>query len=63
VAELVTEEKIAERIPCGPDPEPIAEVVGKYTSAGFDHIHFHQVGPDQRGFLDFWRSTLADSLG
>jgi coenzyme F420-dependent glucose-6-phosphate dehydrogenase len=63
VAELVTEEKIAERIPCGPDPEPIAELVSKYTSAGFDHIHFHQVGPDQGGFLDFWKSTLSDSLG
>ena len=24
-----------------------------YVDAGYDHVYLHQVGPDQRGFLDF----------
>jgi hypothetical protein len=27
--------------------------------AGFDDIALHQVGPDQRGFLEFWERELA----
>jgi G6PDH family F420-dependent oxidoreductase len=62
VAELVTEEIIAERVPCGPDVSPIVELVRDYEDAGFDHIHFHQVGPDQRGFAEFWRKELLEAL-
>lgn len=62
VGELVTAEMITERIPCGPDPAPVVEQVRAYEDAGFDHIHFHQVGPDQRGFVDFWTSELAPAL-
>lgn len=60
VSTLVTEDKIGESIVCGPDPQPIVEQVKQYTDAGFDHLHFHQVGPDQAGFVEFWRSTLAE---
>jgi G6PDH family F420-dependent oxidoreductase len=62
VAELITEEIIADRVPCGPDVSPVVELVREYEDAGFDHIHFHQVGPDQRGFVDFWRSELSEAL-
>ncbi|MEY2446126.1 MAG: hypothetical protein QOE00_2706 [Ilumatobacteraceae bacterium] len=62
VSELVTADHVAKRIACGPDPEKIVELTAKYTDAGFDHLHFHQVGPDQRGFVDFWQSTLSAAL-
>jgi G6PDH family F420-dependent oxidoreductase len=62
VSELVTEDRVAQRIACGPDPDTIVELAKKYTDAGFDHLHFHQVGPDQRGFIDFWKSTLSAAL-
>ena len=62
VAELVTAEHVTKRVPCGPDPDPIVEVVEEYTKAGFDHIHFHQVGRDQQAFLNFWSSTLLAAL-
>ncbi len=62
VATLVTEDIITERIPCGPDPEPVLDLVGTYTDAGFDHIHFHQIGPDQQGFFDFWAKELSAAL-
>jgi hypothetical protein len=50
---MVTEEQVAEAVPCGPDPEPVLQQVQQYLDAGFDHVYFHQVGPDQDGFLDF----------
>ena len=30
--------------------------------AGFDRLAFVQVGPDQRGFLDFWQHELRPAL-
>jgi hypothetical protein len=29
---------------------------------GFDHIYRHQVGPDQEGFLRFFKETLLPAL-
>ena len=59
VAELVTEEMIAEQIVCGPDPEEYRRRIGEYAEAGFDHLSIHQVGPDQAGFLRFYERELA----
>jgi G6PDH family F420-dependent oxidoreductase len=62
-AEIVTEEDATKSTPCGPDiVEPILESVRKYEAAGYDHLYFHQVGPDQAGFLDFWDSELRSAL-
>jgi G6PDH family F420-dependent oxidoreductase len=61
-AELVTEERIAERIPCGPDVRTIADRVAAYVDAGFDHIHFHQVGTRQAEFIQFWVEDLQPVL-
>jgi len=63
LASLVTEDQIAQSITCGPDPEPILEAVGKFTDAGFDHIYFHQLGPDQEGFIEFAERELLPRLG
>jgi coenzyme F420-dependent glucose-6-phosphate dehydrogenase len=62
LAEMVTEDQIAESVPCGPDPAPILEQVRTYLDAGFDHIYFHQVGPDQAGFIDFAQRELLPKL-
>jgi G6PDH family F420-dependent oxidoreductase len=58
----LTEEQTTEGTPCGPDPEPVLETVRKWERAGFDRIAFHQVGPDQDGFLRFWREELQPRL-
>jgi coenzyme F420-dependent glucose-6-phosphate dehydrogenase len=62
VAESVTIEMATENIPCGPDPEPVLEQVRTWEEAGFDHISFHQVGPDQEGFFRFWADELHPRL-
>jgi len=61
-ATLVTEEKAAESVPCGPDPEPIIASVRQYLDAGYDHLYFHQIGPDQDGFFEFWTGQLQPAL-
>jgi G6PDH family F420-dependent oxidoreductase len=53
LAEMVTEDDVAAALPCGPDPGPVLEQIREYQSAGYDHIYFHQVGPDQEGFVEF----------
>jgi coenzyme F420-dependent glucose-6-phosphate dehydrogenase len=52
-AEMVSEDDVAEAVPCGPDPGPIRERIEEYAEAGFDHVYIHQIGPDQEGFLRF----------
>jgi G6PDH family F420-dependent oxidoreductase len=52
LAEIVTEDMIAERIVCGPDIDRHVEAIEKYVDAGYDHVYVHQVGPDQEGFLE-----------
>lgn len=61
LAEMVTEDSIAESVLCGPDAEPLLERIRTYTDVGYDHIYLHQVGPDQAGFFDFvQREVLSE---
>jgi G6PDH family F420-dependent oxidoreductase len=57
-SQMVTKEKLAEMVPCGPDPERHLEMVRKYEEAGFDHVWVHQIGADQEGFLDFYAREI-----
>jgi G6PDH family F420-dependent oxidoreductase len=61
-AEMVTEDDAVGPRPCGPDPEPYVDAVRQYLDAGYDHLYFHQIGPDQDGFFRFWRDELADRV-
>jgi G6PDH family F420-dependent oxidoreductase len=58
----VTPDDVAERIPCGDDPDAVVEAVRPYAEAGFDRVALVQIGPDQEGFLRFWDRTLRDRL-
>jgi G6PDH family F420-dependent oxidoreductase len=50
--ELVTTEKVASSIVCGPDLEQYHQRIQQFIDAGFTHVYIHQVGPDQQGFID-----------
>lgn len=60
--ELVTPEMVAEAIPCGPDPKRLLESFTEALEAGVDHVYFHQIGPDQEGFLEWWDAELGPAL-
>ncbi|MDQ3757206.1 MAG: TIGR03557 family F420-dependent LLM class oxidoreductase [Actinomycetota bacterium] len=60
--EMVTEDDIAEAIPCGPDPDKHVDLIRQYVDAGFEYVYLHQVGPDQEGFFRFWQEELQPRL-
>ena len=61
-SQLVGEEDATKSVSCGPDVEPVLESVRKFVDAGYDHLYFHQIGPDQRGFFEFWTRSLQPAL-
>ena len=42
----------------GPDPDDYRKELNEYEDAGYTHVYFHQIGPDQEGFLAFAREHL-----
>jgi G6PDH family F420-dependent oxidoreductase len=58
----VTPEQLRESLPVGPDPEPWISSAREMVDAGIDHLYFHQIGPDQAGFFDFYRRELQPEL-
>jgi G6PDH family F420-dependent oxidoreductase len=59
---IVRPEDVAESVALGPDVRPYVESVQQYADAGFDHVWFHQIGPDQEGFFTFYERDLAPAL-
>ena len=59
---MVTEDMATEHVPCGPDAQPFLDAARTYLDAGYDHLYFHQIGPDQEGFLGFWEERLQPAL-
>jgi G6PDH family F420-dependent oxidoreductase len=57
-AELVTEEMVAEVVPCGPDLEPHQETIRQYAEAGYDEVYVQQVGPNQKEFFDIYEKEI-----
>jgi coenzyme F420-dependent glucose-6-phosphate dehydrogenase len=63
LASIVTEDMVADAIPCGPDPEVHIAAIRRYLDAGYDHVYLHQVGPDQRGFIEYAARELMPAFG
>jgi G6PDH family F420-dependent oxidoreductase len=61
-AATVTPELLAEKLPVGPDPERWISSAREMVDAGIDHVYFHQIGPDQTGFFEFYRRELRPEL-
>ncbi|MFB8000354.1 TIGR03557 family F420-dependent LLM class oxidoreductase [Streptomyces sp. NPDC056002] len=61
-ATLVTEEAVADGMVCGADADEHVRAVAAYVDAGFDEVYVGQIGPDQQGFFDFYRSDVLPRL-
>jgi coenzyme F420-dependent glucose-6-phosphate dehydrogenase len=48
-------------LPLGPDPDEYRKAVTEYEDTGYTHVYFHQIGPDQQGFLDFAKRELLQT--
>jgi G6PDH family F420-dependent oxidoreductase len=60
--EPITEEMIAEAVPCGPDPEKHAAAIREFVDAGYDEVYVNQIGDDQEGFLKFMKDEVVPRL-
>jgi G6PDH family F420-dependent oxidoreductase len=61
-SEAVTEDMVAEQVPCGPDPEPVVAAIEEFVDAGFDEVYVNQIGRDQEGFFSFWEREVRPRL-
>ncbi len=62
-SQFVRPEDVAEAIPCGPDPAPFVEAIGRFADAGFTHLALVQVGADtQADFVEWATRELLPAL-
>ncbi|HEU5034123.1 MAG TPA: TIGR03557 family F420-dependent LLM class oxidoreductase [Mycobacteriales bacterium] len=61
-SQLVTEEMVAEKVACGPDPEEHVASIRQYLDAGFDEVYVSQMGPDQEGMIRFYEKEVLPRL-
>lgn len=61
-AQMVDADAVAESVVCGKDVGKHREMIDKYRDAGYDHLYFHQVGPDQETFLREYHDQVLAQL-
>jgi G6PDH family F420-dependent oxidoreductase len=59
VAELVRENDLDDALVLGGDLAPWRAAIAEYEQAGFTHVCLHDVGTDQRSFVEFARALLG----
>ncbi|WBO68492.1 LLM class F420-dependent oxidoreductase [Streptomyces camelliae] len=59
---LVTERMVRENVVCGDDVDAHLAALNAFAEAGFDRVYVTQIGPDQRGFFDFYRTKVLPQL-
>jgi G6PDH family F420-dependent oxidoreductase len=62
LAPLVTDEMVRRNTVCGPDVDEHVSALNTFAEAGFDRVYVNQIGPDQRGFFDFYRTKVLPQL-
>jgi hypothetical protein len=61
-SQLVTEDMVAQSVPCGNDPKRHLEAIRQYLDAGFDEVYVQQIGPEQDGFFAFYADRVLPEL-
>jgi coenzyme F420-dependent glucose-6-phosphate dehydrogenase len=62
LVEVISDDAILGGVVTGPDPERYVDAVTRAVAAGYTTVYLHQIGPDQHGFLDFFRTELQPRL-
>jgi G6PDH family F420-dependent oxidoreductase len=61
--ELVTEEMVAESVPCGPDLDRHVAALQAYAEAGVDELFVQQIGDAQDDFFSIWAREVLPRFG
>jgi coenzyme F420-dependent glucose-6-phosphate dehydrogenase len=62
MTEPLSEEQATENVAIGPDPEKHIASAREFIDAGYTHLWFHQIGPDQEGFFRFYEQQVLPKL-
>ena len=62
-SELVTEDALAQQLPCGPDLDQHVEAIDAYARAGFDELYIQQIGPKQDEFFRVYADQVLSRVG
>ena len=57
-SQLVTEDMVANEVPCGPDVDRHVAAIKEYADAGFDELYINQIGPEQDAFFAAYRNEV-----
>jgi G6PDH family F420-dependent oxidoreductase len=60
--QLVTEEMVAEQVPCGPDIDRHVQALREYAEAGFDELYVNQIGSESDTFFEVYRDEVLPRL-
>ncbi|MBR7829117.1 TIGR03557 family F420-dependent LLM class oxidoreductase [Actinospica sp. MGRD01-02] len=61
-AALVTEQAVADHFVCGDDVDEHLGRLSGYFGAGYDEVFVNQIGPEQRGFFDFYAKEILPAV-
>jgi G6PDH family F420-dependent oxidoreductase len=56
--QLVTEDQVAEAIPCGPDLDAHLQKIAEYEEAGFDELYIQQVGGGHERLFELYAQEI-----
>lgn len=57
-SQLVTEDMVADEVPCGQDVDQHVAAIKEYADAGFDELYINQIGPEQDAFFAAYRDEV-----
>jgi hypothetical protein len=57
-SELISEDMVAEAVPCGPDVDLHLQAIKRYEDAGFDELYIQQIGSDHERFFETYASEI-----
>jgi coenzyme F420-dependent glucose-6-phosphate dehydrogenase len=62
LAKMNDPETLAREIACGDDPQRHIDEIKEFIKAGYNHVFVHQLGPEQEGFINFYKEEVLPAF-
>jgi G6PDH family F420-dependent oxidoreductase len=60
--QLVGQDLVGSKIPCGPDPQRHIDAIAKYRDAGVDELYVAPIGPHYREMIELYANEVMPAL-
>jgi G6PDH family F420-dependent oxidoreductase len=61
-SKVISEEQVAQMVPCGPNLDKIVQTVKQFVDAGYTEVALVQIGQEQAAFCDYFARELGPAL-